>query len=150
MPLPSCELLLISLSSPLLLGVYENGILKQCLSSQAPSSDAIIELLSKIKKIYKIERILYTNGPGSFMGLKVSYVILRIFCDINDIAFSAISAFSLNNNAPINAKKGFCFILKNDEIIIEKGEGKMLSLPKILNTLKPSNDTLPNYILDAI
>ena len=133
-----------------MLGIYEDGVLKQSLSSQTPNSDSIIEFLSEIKKTYKIERILYTNGPGSFMGLKVSYVILRIFCDINNIAFGAISAFSLNNNATINAKRGFCFALKNGEIIIKKGEGKILSLPENLNILKPLDDTLPNYILDAI
>lgn len=148
MPLPSCELLFASLSSPLLVGVYENSILKETLENQKPSSDAIIELLETLSNKYKIERILYANGPGSFMGLKVAYVILKIFCDTKSIEFGAISAFALSQK--ISARKGFCFVLKDDKIIMEKGQGESLLLPKSLNELKISDDTLPNYILDAV
>ena len=133
-----------------MIGVYENGELKQELKSEEQSSDALILLLAELKKNYKIERILYTNGPGSFMGLKISYVILQIFCDINNIAFGAISAFCLSKNAPVSAKKGFCFVLENGEISIQKGQGEVLSLPKNLKKLNISDDTLPNYVLDAI
>lgn len=148
--MPSCELIIVSLSTPLIIGVYENGELKDELKSEKQSSDALIELLAQLKNSYKIKRIIYANGPGSFMGLKISYVILRIFCDINNIAFGAISAFSLTQNAAVSAKKGFCFVLEKDKISIQKGQGSPFLLPKTLENLNISKDALPNYVLDAL
>ena len=119
MSLPSCELLFITLGSPLLVGIYQNGELKQSLSSDKPSSEAITELLAELKKQYKITKIIYANGPGSFMGLKVAFVALSVFAGVYGCEFGAVSGFSLNGNAPIAAKKGFSFVLNDDKISLE-------------------------------
>ena len=150
MSLPSCELLFITLGSPLLVGIYQNGELKQSLSSDKPSSEAITELLSELKKQYKITKIIYANGPGSFMGLKVAFVALSVFAGVYGCEFGAVSGFSLNGNAPITAKKGFSFVLNVDKISLEPVLGVSASLPKSLKNLSISTDVLPNYVLEAV
>ena len=150
MSLPSCELLFITLGSPLLAGIYQNGELKQSLSSDKPSSEAITELLAELKKQYKITKIIYANGPGSFMGLKVAFVALSVFAGVYGCEFGAVSGFSLNGNAPIAAKKGFSFVLNDDKISLEPVLGVSASLPKSLKNLSISTDALPNYVLEAV
>lgn len=144
----NCEILVISLSSPLLFGIYENGKLTKALQSNAPSSDALIELLDYANKNYKITKIIYANGPGSFMGLKVSYATLKVFCDTLECDFLAFSAFEIADK--ISAKKGFCFVRNNGEIVLEKCEPDELKLPDNLADLNLSFDTLPHYVLDAL
>ena len=150
MSLPSCELLFITLGSPLLVGIYQNGELKQSISSDKPNSEAITELLAELKKQYKITKIIYTNGPGSFMGLKVAFVALSVFAGVYGCEFGAVSGFSLNGNAPIAAKKGFSFVLNDDKISLEPVLGVSASLPKSLKNLSISTDVLPNYVLEAV
>lgn len=140
--------LIITLSSPLLFGIYENGELIQELKPPLPSSDALIELLSSACGEHKITKIIYTNGPGSFMGLKLSYVALSIFCEVRGIELFAVSGFEFSR--AISARKGFCFVKENDEIVIKEARSDELKLPSSLKGLKLSDDLLPNYILDAV
>lgn len=140
--------LIITLSSPLLFGIYENGELLEELTSPLPSSDALIELLSTACNKHEITEIIYTNGPGSFMGLKLSYVALSIFCEVRGIELFAVSGFEFCN--AISARKGFCFVKENDEIIIKQAVSDELKLPSSLKDLKLSKDLLPNYILEAV
>lgn len=150
MPLPSVELLFITLGSPLQIGIYENGELKKSLSSDKPSSEAITELLGELKKQYKITKIIYANGPGSFMGLKVAFVALSVFCAVYGCEFGAVSGFELNSGAPIAAKKGFSFVLNDGKISLEACDGVSASLPQSLENLSISSEVLPNYVLDAV
>ncbi|MGH1600280.1 glycoprotease [Campylobacter majalis] len=110
----------------------------------------MINILDEISSKYNIVKIIYANTPGSFMGLKVAYVILKTFSVVNGCEFYAVSGFELNQNQPIRANKTLSFVKHNDEILLKKTEPKDFSLPLNLDKLNLNLDTLPNYIVDAV
>ncbi|QKF64288.1 N6-L-threonylcarbamoyladenine synthase, TsaB subunit [Campylobacter corcagiensis] len=141
---------MISLSSTLVVGIYTGGILEKKISPDNMASEALIEIFDNILDSYEISRIIYTNGPGSFMGIKVSYTILKTISIVKDIKFYAVSGFELNGGGPIKANKTMSFVLNNGEILLKKALPVEFKLPTNLNTLNLENDTLPNYILGAV
>lgn len=141
---------MVSLSSPLLVGLYENGVKFGEICEQEHVSEALISILENLNRKYNIEKIIYANTPGSFMGLKVAYVILKTFCMVKECEFYAISGFELNDGGPIRANKILSFVKRNDEITLEKIEPKGFCLPQNLDKLKLKKDTLPDYIIQAV
>ena len=133
-----------------MIGIYENFELIDSFKSNEKASDFIVFTMNKILKEYKISSLIYANGPGSFMGIKVAYLILKTISIIKKIPFKAIDGFKLNNNAPIKANKTLSFVYDNEEIKLRKIESKPLNLPKNLLNLKLNNDTLPNYVIGEI
>lgn len=133
-----------------MVGLYENGIKFKEISSDEKSSDFLVSFLDEISLNYKIKTIVYANTPGSFMGLKVAYVVLKTFSMVNKCGFYAISGFDLNQNSPIRANKSLSFVKNNNKISLEKAEPKDFELPLNLEVLKLNVDTLPNYIIQAV
>ena len=68
------DLIVIALSSPILIGVYENNNLIQTLSSEGRSSDFLPSAFAELLEKYAINSVTYANGPGSFMAIKVTYL----------------------------------------------------------------------------
>lgn len=99
---------------------------------------------------YEIDKLIYANGPGSFMGIKVAYTILKTISIAKSCEFYSVSGFELNDFAPIRANKNMSFVLENGEILLKKAEPGEFVLPDNLSSLKLNKDTLPNYVLDAI
>lgn len=100
-------------------------------------------------KDYIADELIYANGPGSFMGIKLAYVFLRTIGIVLDLPLFSISGFDVNDSGKIKANKMFCF--KKDEngnIIMVKDEAGSFFLPKILPN--KSEDNLPFYFLPAI
>ncbi|WP_082255648.1 glycoprotease [Campylobacter geochelonis] len=140
-----------SLASPVLIGIYENEILIKTLSSDEKSSEFIIEAIEEILQKYQISEIIYANGPGSFMGIKVAYVILKTLSIVKSCPMYAVSGFELNGNQPIRANKNLSFVLEKDfSISLKKVEPVNFELPKDLSNLNKFDDILPNYIIDAV
>ena len=138
-----------SLASPLLAGVYEDGVLTREIRSEEHASEGLVRILRDFK--FEINGIIYANGPGSFMGLKVAYVILRTFCLAKNIKFESVSGFELNGGAPIRANKAFCFARgANGEINLVKAQAGEFKLPRELSNLNRSEDVLPNYVIGAV
>lgn len=136
---------------PAIVGIYENDVLIQKLSGEKPASDFLIEAIDYILKNYNLKSITYANGPGSFMGIKVAYVILKTLSIARNLPLYAVSGFELNGNSPIKANKNLSFVLKdNGEIILKKIEAKEFKIPSNLSKLNKTNDILPNYIIDAV
>ena len=94
--------------------------------------------------------MIYANTPGSFMGIKLSYIILKTLSLTLNFPLFALSGFELNNFSPIRAHKNLSFIYQNGEILLEKAEPKPLNLPQNLSNLNKNSDILPNYIIGAI
>ncbi|ARR02920.1 N6-L-threonylcarbamoyladenine synthase, TsaB subunit [Campylobacter vicugnae] len=107
---------------------------------------AIANLDSK----YKINKIIYANGPGSFMGLKVAYLTLCTFCIARGLELYGVDGFSLNGFRPIRANKNMSFVLENSKISLQKIEPCEFELPKKLDGLNLMADALPNYVIDAV
>ena len=122
----------------------------QTIKSDKHISEALIEILSEITGKFNISSIIYTNGPGSFMGLKVSYVILKTFCMVKNIDFYAVSGFELNGGGAIRANKSLSFVLENGQILLKQAEPTPFELPSNLSNLNKTFDTLPSYIIQAV
>ena len=67
------EILTITISNPLLVGIYENKKLIKEYKLDGKTSDLLPSLFSKLLEEYDIKTITYVNSPGSFMAIKVAY-----------------------------------------------------------------------------
>ena len=98
----------------------------------------------------EISRLIYANGPGSFMGIKVAYVIFKTISIVKKCEFCAVSGFELNKNQPIRANKMLSFVLLDGKITLKKLPAVSFKLPSNLLNLKLNNDTLPDYVISEI
>lgn len=144
------EVLVVSLSTPLIIGVYIDDVLEREILTYDKASEALVDIFDCLLKEFEISRIIYTNGPGSFMGIKVAYTILRTISIVRDMKFEAVSGFELNGLGAIKANKNMSFILENGEILIKKAVPVKFKLPLNLSSLQLEKSTLPNYILGAV
>jgi len=142
--------LLNALAKPLMLGIYEDDLLIKSYESEQKASEFVPKILKNLLKDYEFDALIYANGPGSYMGIKVSYVSLMTLSIVKNIPLFAVSAFELNNFQPISANRNFCFVYKDGEIVLEKNTPASFFLPQNLKKLKLNNDNLPFYFLDAI
>jgi len=151
--LPKYTLLIISISSPLLIGVYEEGKLIKTTSSKLKTSEILLPLLVEYIDQYNISNIIYTRGPGSYMAIKLTYIMLKTIEIIRGIKCSGCSAFALNDGQPIKAVGNLYFIKEKETIITKKYEQPVdakFSLPQSIHDLKLDEESTPEYILPAV
>ena len=129
------DIVLIALSSPIQIGIYEDEKLLDIISSDKKSSDVLPLLFDSILKKYDVQRLVYANGPGSFMAIKVSYIFLKSISILKNIPLFATDAFYFNNNQPIKAIGKLFFVKVSSEIKTQK-----------LETIPEVNFTFPNII----
>jgi len=148
------DILVISISNPVLVGVYENTVLVKTYEIDGKTSDGLPKLFETILKSFDINRIYYVNSPGSYMAIKVAYVFLKTVSITKNLPFFASNGFHFNNNSPIKALGKKYFINKDGEIIIDfidkNTKLEEFELPKQLNENIFSQDTLPIYNLPAV
>lgn len=133
-----------------MIGLYDNDVLIKKIKSEDKFSEALPVMLDEILKQYKLSRLVYANGPGSYMGIKISYLSLKTLSIVFDIPLFAISAFELNKNAPIKANKDLSFVMENGKISLQKLPCGEFFLPADLKALNLKEDNLPFYFLDAV
>ncbi|EAI4441104.1 tRNA threonylcarbamoyladenosine biosynthesis protein TsaB [Campylobacter lari] len=144
-------MLLNAIAKPLMLGIYENDLLLNTIESDLKVSEVLPKILQELLSQYEFEKLIYVHGPGSYMGIKISYVSFETLAIVKNIPLKAISAFELNNNTPISANKHLCFVKKdNGEIILEKTQAGSFFMPQSLKGLNLSKENTPFYVLDAI
>ena len=73
----SVDVLLVALSSPIQIGIYEDNKLIDTIVSKDKSSDVLPLIYKTILETYNVEKLFYANGPGSFMAIKVAYIFLK-------------------------------------------------------------------------
>ena len=147
------KVLVISISTPILIGIYENNKLIETISKEGMTSDILPILFKDILSKNKIDELLYVNGPGSYMAIKVAYIFLKTISITNKIPLKACDGFEFNDNSPIKALGKKYFIKKDGSILIDfiKDEQiKGFELPKELNNDLFSEDSLPTYNLPAV
>lgn len=147
------ELLVIGVTSPLLVGLYENGLLIESFESKDKTSKALPKILDEVSKHYNLTRLYYAKGPGSFMAIKVTYVMLKTFSIALKIPLLACDAFVFNDNKPIKAIGKSYFIKKDGDIIIQKnctGAEITFKLPDRLDRTCFDGSNEPLYILPAV
>ena len=146
-------LLIISISSPLLIGVYEDNILIKTISSEKKTSEILLPLIMKALDTYDINAMVYTRGPGSYMAIKLTYIMLKTLEITRGIPCFGCSGFSLNNGQPIKAIGNLYFIKEKETIITKKYEQPVdanFALPQSIHDLKMDEESTPEYILPAV
>ncbi len=148
------KVLVISIANPIAIGIYKDEKLVKTILQDGKTSDVLPMIFDKILKEYNIKEILYVNGPGSFMAIKVAYIFLKTLSIVNNILVKASDGFNFNNNSPIKALgKKYFFKSKDGKIDINFLEDKKLEdfkLPQVLDMKIFSEDSLPNYNLPAV
>lgn len=148
------EVLVISISNPILIGIYENENLIKEYKLEGKTSDLLPQLFEKILKEYDIDRLNYVNTPGSYMAIKVSYVFLKTISITKNIELRACSGFEFNENSPIKALGKKYFIQDKNEIKVDFLEKDCIirdfELPKSIDKINFNKQTLPIYNLPAV
>jgi hypothetical protein len=152
------EVLVISISKPLLIGIYENKKLIKTYKDEGKTSDILPSIFKSILEKYKLSRINYVNTPGSYMAIKVSYVFLKTISITKDIELKACSGFAFNQNSPIKALGKKYFINdKNDkkqnvkvDFLDNNTKIHDFKLPSVLEDINFTSETLPIYNLPAV
>jgi tRNA A37 threonylcarbamoyladenosine modification protein TsaB len=151
--LKKVDVLLIALSSPIQIGIYENNKLIESIASYEKSSDVLAPIYNKILNKYSVEKFFYANGPGSFMAIKVAYIFLKSLSILKKIPLFATDAFYFNNNQPIKAIAKLCFVKISSEIKTQKLETvpeANFILPVVLDYNEFSKNTTPLYGIGAV
>ncbi len=152
-PSPKYELLIISIASPLLLGLYEDGKLIKTVSSELKTSEILLPLITGYLEHYDISRIIYTRGPGSYMAIKLTYIMLKTIEILRGIECVGCSGFALNSGEPIKAIGNLYFIKEKETIMTKKYEQPVkvtFILPQSIHDLELDAESTPEYILPAV
>ena len=147
------ELLIISIASPLILGVYEEDKLIQTISSDKKTSEILLPLIKKCLDKYDISTIIYTRGPGSYMAIKLTYIMLKTIEIMQGIKCVGCSGFALNGGGPIKAVGNLYFIKEKETIITKKYEQPVnvkFTLPQSIQDLELDEESTPDYVLPAV
>ncbi len=147
------QLLVIGVTSPLKAALYRDGECLESVTLEGKSSEVLPGLLHDILYRYKLKEIYYANGPGSFMAIKVTYVMLKTLSIALDIPLFAADAFTFNGNRPIKAIGKSCFVKKDGEISIVSGciaEENSFEVPKRLEKSLFTGESEPLYVLPAV
>ncbi len=148
------EVLVISISKPIKVGIYKDGDLIEAIEKEGMTSDILPSIFKEILEKYELKTIVYVNTPGSYMAIKVAYLFLKTVSLSKNIEFFALSGFEFNDNSPIKALGKKYFFNKNGKVIIDFLEEKSIisdfKLPKSLDKTNFSSDTLPIYNLPAV
>ena len=145
------DVVIISISSPLKIGLYRNSKLFKKIETDEMTSDFLPVFFDKILKEYEIDKIIYSNGPGSYMSIKLTYIFLKTLQITRNITILSQDGFYFNKNLPIKAIGNRYFVKENDTITIKSSNivGKF-ELPQILNYSDFSENIEPIYILNAV
>ena len=149
----SYEILIVSIASPLLIGVYKNDKLIETVENVGKTSEVLLKILMELASKYNYERIVYISGPGSYMAIKLTYITLRSLEILKDIPFDACEAFEVNEQNPIKAMGKLYFIKENNTIITKKFDEVLeqrFSLPSMLSEVTILDNNKPLYILPAV
>ncbi|HSR74930.1 MAG TPA: hypothetical protein VLL31_08825 [Sulfurovum sp.] len=149
----SYTLLIISIASPLLIGVYEDHKLVRTISSEKKTSEILLPLIKECLENYDISTIIYTRGPGSYMAIKLTYIILKTIEITLGITCVGCSGFALNGGEAIKAVGNLYFIKEKETIITKKFDQPVdarFVLPQSIHDLELDEESTPDYILPAV
>ncbi|WP_457593774.1 hypothetical protein [Hydrogenimonas sp.] len=152
-PRAEAELLLIGVTSPIVAALYENGRIVETFVKSGKSSEVLPPLLHEAVHRYRLRAIYYANGPGSFMAIKVTYVMAKTLSIALDIPLYGADAFLFNENRPIKAVGKSCFVKENGKISIRSDcrvEAAPFVPPPVLDRSLFSKECEPLYVLPPV
>lgn len=145
--------MVVSLSSPLKIGIYKDDILIKEYVKTEQTSEILPTVFAEILQTYEIKTLFFANGPGSFMAIKVSYIFLRTLSISLGIDLLGIDGFEFNENRPIRAMRKVYFIKNNDKIdtkIMDQDIEQKFELPAHLDKSVFIKNCEPLYVLPAV
>jgi len=137
----------------LLIGVYEDGVLIESISTEQKSSQVLLPLLKECLEKYDISTMIYTRGPGSYMAIKLTYIMLKTIEITRGIKCMGCSGFALNGGEPIKAIGNLYFIKEKETIITKKFEQPVnvkFTLPQSIHDLELDEESTPDYKIPAV
>lgn len=146
-------LLILSVASPLQIGVYEEGVLIDERKSTLKTSEILLPLITELLETYHVKQIVYTRGPGSYMAIKLTYIMLKTIEIVEGIRCLGCSAFALNGGQPVKAVGNLYFIKEKETIITKKFEEPVSTsfmLPHSIHDLEIDEESTPEYMLPAV
>lgn len=149
----SYTLLIISIASPLMIGVYEDHKLVRTITSEKKTSEILLPLIKECLDLYDISTIIYTRGPGSYMAIKLTYIMLKTIEITLGIKCVGCSGFTLNGGEAIKAVGNLYFIKEKETIITKKFDQPIdvrFVLPQSIHDLELDEESTPDYILPAV
>lgn len=136
-----------------MVGIYEDKkLIKKYISSEQ-TTQILPQIFEEIFQNFTCKAIFYTNGPGSFMAIKASYIFFKTISISKNIEFFACSGFFFNQNSPIKSIGNKWFVKDKDSIILKEDQSlhvKPFVLPNILDVSIFSKNSEPLYILPAV
>lgn len=144
---------MISLSSPLHVGIYNNNHLIKQYETKEQTSEVLPTLFKEILESFTCKRLFFAKGPGSFMAIKISYVFLKTLSISLNAPLYACDGFAFNANRPIRAMRNLYFIKENEQIITQRFDEEIeqvFHLPDYLDATKFDENTDPLYMLPAV
>ena len=155
------DLLLISVDSPIMLGIYEDKMLTRSFAKEGKFSDTLPKLFGEIlRDIGEDFDIYYANGPGNFSALKLTHIFLQSLIiarnSVNQnrkIRLFCADSFHFSDSEFINAYGKIHFFKENGEIrttTLESKRQNAFTLPKRLDSSIFSDKCEPLYILPAV
>ncbi len=60
-----------------MLGIYDDDRLIREYQSELKASEFIPEILQNLLKEFEFKRLVYANGPGSYIRIKISHISLK-------------------------------------------------------------------------
>ncbi len=150
--LPSRTLLVNPVASPLQFALYEGGKLQRSWEREGYASEVLLPELDRLVE-EGLDEILYVNGPGSQMGIKLTYIALETLRLLRGIPFGAVSAFALNGGRPLKAMGRLYFVKEKETIITQPLEETIVqefSFPSSLEALEREPGNRPDYRLPAV
>lgn len=136
-----------------MLGVYEEGELIDTISSELKTSQILLPLIKECLDKYDISTIIYTRGPGSYMAIKLTYIMLKTIEIMQGIKCVGCSGFALNGGEPIKAVGNLYFIKEKETIITKKYEQAVnakFTLPQSIQDLELDEESTPDYKIPAV
>lgn len=147
------DAIVIAHGSPVLVGIYEEGRLVEEIRSEGMSSEVLADIFEGLLQRYTFNHLIYAKGPGSFMGIKVTYLFLKTLSITLKIPLLATDAFFFNQNSPIKAY-GKLYFVKNSSTIellpIVSPQTVAFELPQTIDYQNFDADNLPYYGIDAV
>ncbi len=147
------DVVCVTLSSPILIGIYEDKKLIEIISTEEKTSEILPHLFEDILKKYDVKNLFYAKGPGSFMAIKITYIFLKSLSILKNIPLFATDAFYFNKNQPIKAIGKLFFVKIASKIETQKLEKVPLSEFKLKDVLEYDEfdkDTTPLYAIGAV
>ncbi len=147
------DAVVVALTSPVLVGIYKDGKRVDIFTSEKQSSEALPELFGRILQRYELKHLVYANGPGSFMAIKVAYLFLKTLSIVKNIPLLATDAFYFNGNRPVKAVGKLYFVKTSSTIKTEKFDEPVsadFELPSNITIRDFTDASLPVYGIGAV